>query len=107
MSITEAYGCAPLWAYNVVWLDSGKFDWENETFAALLIHELRHCDVMLRTKLSDPERYQIESDFLWAEAITGKSSELNKDIPNTSYGWISLQAEQMDKYRVKNPAITR
>ena|GEM_PF-4422959 len=105
MSSKEAYGYTPFFAVRVIWLDSGTFSWEDVPFASLLIHEIEHS--LHYTRGSERGSYQIQSDFLWTEAVTGRAADLAQEYPNTAYDFFDTVAGYMRNLGIKHPAITQ
>jgi RHS repeat-associated protein len=101
----DAWGYTPFFADQTVWLDSGIFNWDNEAFAAIVIHETEHTMTYANHFREGPS-YQVESDFLWTEGLAGRVADVIQKLPNTDPQWAQVQADSMRDYGVKHPAIT-
>lgn len=101
----DAFGYTPFFAVMTVWLDQSIFSWDNEAFAAVIIHETEHTMTWLNHWRENP-CYQVESDFLWTEGIAGNVDAVTRKLPQTDSWWIHVQADNFRRYQVNNPAIT-
>src|SRR5262249_39128342 len=94
---------------KVLIVDKLAFDLDPSLLAAVLMHEAVHSTQWVPWPESRVEKpaYQVESDTLRALGITGRTSQLEKNLTGASdWRWLRESALEYRTLGVENPALT-